>query len=110
MSRQHSKHSTQHMSSKMLASTVQFSTNNQPPPRNAPTSPSTLGGLGTGTALTKKPNRHPQRRHRVRSLRTQQRAYDRRPTHHPVPRTPPGGAVLGTGGVSRRPNWSAFHP
>jgi hypothetical protein len=44
----------------------------------------------------------------ARSLRTQQRAYNHRTTHDPVP-DPSRGAVLGTR-HSRRPNWSAFHP
>src|SRR3954447_17852288 len=46
MSGQHIQHSTQ-MSRKMLASTVQFSTNNQPPPPPAPPTRTTVEGSET---------------------------------------------------------------
>src|SRR3954452_14111051 len=52
----------------MLASTVQFSTNNQPPPPTGPTQPDPrppgdrrAGDVRPGTALTRQPHRHPRR-------------------------------------------------
>jgi len=81
---------------KMLASTVQFSTNNQPPPPAAPPDPNPP--RGTRRCETRNgpgPKKHPPPPGAgTHSLRTQQRAYDPAPPHDPVPRTPEG-AVLG---------------
>ena len=74
-------------SQKMLASTVQFSTYDQPPvtrPRQTPTPPQGARRYDRRTALTQEdvPARFPGR---ARSLRTQQRAYDRFPATTRVP-------------------------
>src|SRR4051812_46540060 len=91
-------------SRKMLASTVQFSTNNQPPPHTGRTRPDPPQG---------------NRRCATRSgLEPEKASTPSGPNSVPTTVAPPTipvhaptrGAVLGTGGVSRRPNWSAFHP
>ncbi len=87
-------------SQKMLASTVQFSTNNQtPPPRPRRTHPARRTRWWYEKQDGPEPRQHP-RPHQgaARSLRTQQRAYNRRamratPVH--APRA--GDAVLGAG-------------
>jgi hypothetical protein len=75
-------------SQKMLASTVQFSTNKQPPPDPSPPDPRQARRSGNRMALHRG-QPHPLNRGRVRSLRTQQRAYHHRPTparfHTPTP-------------------------
>ena len=87
----------------MLASTVQFSTYNRPPPGTAPANPTPrppTGGTQTSewyedpdgpdtrqpTPPTARTRMHPARG--VRSLRTQQRAYDHQPPTTPL-HTPP---------------------
>jgi hypothetical protein len=77
--------SAKHREKKMLASTVQFSTNNQESRPPDPARPDTPTGAPTvrdqtGPARTTNP---PHRA--VRSLRTQQRAYGPATHHHPVP-------------------------
>src|ERR1700712_1516200 len=99
----------------MLASTVQFSTNNQPLPHTTPPDPSSPQGpqrYEIGTAPDETTTHTPQSA--ARSLRTQQRAYGPpSPPTNPAPRTPPVETrECSTRGrrTSRRPNWSAFHP
>ncbi len=98
-----------HKRSKMLASTVQFSTTNQPPP--TPTPPAQRPTPPTGRASrgmrSRRPWRHPEDppgvKEAVRSLRTQQRAYDRPPRPapaFPTPRITPDGR---TDGPRQRP-------
>jgi hypothetical protein len=83
-------------SQKMLASTVQFSTNNQTPPP-APARPHTThaGGTRTRRPRTRQPTPAPHPRHTAkpegitaRSLRTQQRAYNPDTATTPI-HTPP---------------------
>ena len=100
-------------SQKMLASTVQFSTYDQTP-ATRPHQPAPPTG-STAVCDADRPCRE-ERPPPVlppggaRSLRTQQRAYDRTPHPDSGPRTPPRErAVLGARDASR-PNWSAFHP
>src|SRR3954447_501046 len=95
----------------MLASTVQFSTYDQPPlPRPRQTPP-----LPQEAWTVRKPERPCQKDH-GRPLPQDPTACLRPPDHPPPRSTPPPGprtdrrrAVLGAGG-RRRPNWSAFHP
>ena len=112
-------------SKKMLASTVQFSTYNRPPSGTAPANPTPrappTGGTQTSgwyedpdgpdtrqpTPPTARTRMHPARG--VRSLRTQQRAYDHQPPTTPLHTPPQGGRRTG-GSTGYRPNWSAFHP
>ena len=78
-------------SQKMLASTVQFSTYDQTPvtrPRRTRIPPGDSGGTRT-EALTRE-TAHPRFPGEVRSLRTQQRAYDRSTPGHHVPHPPRG--------------------
>src|SRR4051794_21896008 len=82
----------------MRASTVQFSTNNQPPPQPPRQTPPTGERYEIGAIPEREATARPAQR-AARSLRTQQRAYD----HHPAPPTPlhpprrSGHAVLGAG-------------
>src|SRR4051794_7412809 len=73
-------------SQKMLASTVQFSTYDRPPTHTPPPNPAHPSGHASGTRTRQAPTEetNPTRVHpgRVRSLRTQQRAYDR-PSNRP---------------------------
>jgi hypothetical protein len=90
----------------MLASTVQFSTTNRPPPGHAPPNPTDPHPEADDDEWYEDPNGPDRRNHPhpadetsvhprgVRSLRTQQRAYDRCTPATPVPTAPEGPAVL----------------
>jgi len=87
----------------MLASTVQFSTYDQTPP----TRPRRTRAPPKETRRYEKQD-GPAETTVARSLRTQQRAYDRPPAPTPFP-TPRKGRRTRSSS-SCRPNWSAFHP
>ena len=94
----------------MLASTVQFSTNDQTPiglSRQTRTSPQGQRRYDRRSALQRSTD--PGEPGHARSLRTQQRAYNPRTPSDPCSTRHRGDAVLGTD-RSRRPNWSVFHP
>src|SRR5918997_3328654 len=112
----------------MLASTVQFSTTNRPPPGSTPADPTPAPPHGRHEErVVREPGRprhedhDPPGRGRSRPpprgpLPQDPTACLRPPPHHPLRsplRTTPDrgrhGAVL-EAGSSRRPNWSAFHP
>ena len=74
---------------KMLASTVQFSTYDQTPtrlPRRTRALPREARRYEERSAPTEEAHVHPGSPGMVRSLRTQQRAYEPVPRTHPVPR------------------------
>ena len=91
-------------SQKMLASTVQFSTNNQTPPTTPPPDPPPPRGRRRYEKQDGPEPRQHTRPHQgaARSLRTQQRAYDRPTAATPFHATPAGAAVLGAATAAGR--------
>src|SRR4051812_17596870 len=105
----------------MLASTVQFSTNNQPPPRTGPTRPDPpqeVGDVKPGTALCEGPAPRPGRRlpptpgpgplPQDPTARLRTPAPDTARPPRPGPRRNHGSTSEPA--EAGHPNWSAFHP